>query len=62
MRDEKIARIGDLLAIPFFLLAFAHYSTIREKTWIDYILLCFFAVGMMVDSYLVFSYYQSFLF
>jgi hypothetical protein len=54
------ARVGDMLAIPFFVLALVHYTALPlQKTWVDHLLLLFFATALVVDTTLVAHHYLA---
>ena len=51
---SEIAHYGDMLAIPFFLLAFIYFYKKQNKTSMEYILLAFVLIGLICD--IVFTY------
>jgi len=46
---KNISHIGDILAIPLFLLAIIYFYKINNKTLIEYILLTFSIGGFVLD-------------
>jgi hypothetical protein len=47
---EELARVADILAIPFFLAATLYFLSIRNKTPVEYVLLLFVAAGFVLDT------------
>lgn len=57
---DSIARVGDLFAIPFFIVAFVHYNhVVQKKKVIDKILLLFFLIAAVADIVFVIGSYCS---
>lgn len=50
MNLELLANYGDIIAIPFFLVAFFYFYKIKNKTPTEYILMLFTLIGFMLDS------------
>ena len=55
---ENIIHYSDILAVPFFLLLIIYISNIKNKTMMEYALLCFAIVGLCCD--VLFSIYFLF--
>jgi hypothetical protein len=49
IKKNNISHIGDILAIPFFLLLCIYFYRIENKTPIEYILLLFSISGLILD-------------
>ncbi len=49
MNWKNIDKIGDILAIPFFLLATIYFYNISNKSNIEYLLMLFFISGFILD-------------
>jgi hypothetical protein len=47
---DKISRVADVLAIPFWILLFFYFMTIENKTIVEYILLFFAMMGLALDT------------
>lgn len=56
-RMETLVHIGDILAIPFFLLGFFYFYNIRNRTWTETLLLVFCLVGLLADSIFTWNYF-----
>ena len=52
---STISHLGDILAIPFFILLFIYFYNIENKTPLEYVLLLFSAGGAILDS--IFTYF-----
>lgn len=55
--DIKIIHLGDLLAIPFFLLLTIYFANKPNKTFIEYILLLFCVCGFLADIFFTIQYF-----
>ena len=58
---KKISHYGDILAIPFFALLVIYFYNIKNKSILEYVLLCFSICGFILDilySY-IFFYFNS---
>lgn len=51
---NNISHIGDIFAIPLFLLTFLYFYEIEEKSLVEYILLFFSLSGLLLDSIFTF--------
>ena len=51
----KLVHIGDVLAIPFFLLLTYYFHTMENKTPLEWVLYLFSITGAVIDS--IFTYY-----
>ena len=49
MNWKNIDKIGDVLAIPFFLLASIYFYNIPHKSNLEYLLMLFFISGFILD-------------
>jgi hypothetical protein len=57
--NVTIIRVGDMLAVPFFLLAFIYFYILKTKTSVEYILLIFSAIGFLFDAYFTIRFLQK---
>jgi hypothetical protein len=48
---NNISHYGDILAIPFFLLAFLYFYNKKDKTTVEFLLLYFSLGGLLFDIY-----------
>jgi hypothetical protein len=58
---KKFSHYGDILAIPFFALLVIYFYNIKNKSMLEYVLLCFSICGFILDilySY-IFFYFNS---
>lgn len=46
---NNFSHYGDIIAIPFFAMLVIYFCNIKNKTPIEYILLCFSIVGLLFD-------------
>ena len=46
---ENIIHYSDILAIPFFIVLVVYISSIKNKSLIEYVLLCFAIIGLCCD-------------
>ena len=54
---KNISHYGDILAIPFFALLVIYFYNIKNKSILEYLLLCFSICGFILDilySYIFF--------
>jgi hypothetical protein len=60
---KNISHYGDILAIPFFALLVIYFYNIKNKSILEYVLLCFSICGFILDilySYIFFYFHFSF--
>lgn len=57
LRD--ISHIGDILAIPLFLISIIYFYQIKNKTFIEYILLLFTISGFILDIIFTIVYFKN---
>ena len=55
----RIVHIGDMLAVPFFLLSFIYFYRLKSKSPIEYVLLFFSAIGFLFDAYFTICFLQK---
>jgi len=56
---KNIAHLGDILAIPFFMLTFLYFYKINNKTMIEYLLMLFSFLGGILDILFTYLYYVN---
>jgi hypothetical protein len=56
---QNISHIGDILAIPFFLLLAVYFYKFKNKTIIEYVLLIFAFSGLVLDILFTYNYLTS---
>jgi hypothetical protein len=56
---RDISHIGDILAIPLFLIAIIYFYQIKNKSIIEYILLLFATSGFILDVLFTIQYFNS---
>ncbi len=59
---KKSPHYGDILAIPFFGLLVVYFYNIKDKSKMEYLLLCFSVVGFIMDilyTYMFLFHYNS---
>jgi len=56
---KNIAHLGDILAIPFFLLTFLYFYKIEHKTMLEYLLMLFSFLGGILDILFTYLYYNK---
>ena len=49
MNFNNIDKVGDICAIPFFLLASIYFYKMRNKSNLEYLLMLFFISGFILD-------------
>ncbi len=49
MNFQNLDKIGDILVIPFFLLASIYFYNIPYKSNLEYLLMIFFICGFVLD-------------
>ena len=57
MNTDKLSHIGDIFAIPLFLLSTIYFLNIPNKNVIEYILLLFSFGGFILDIIFTLLYY-----
>jgi hypothetical protein len=55
----NMPHIGDILAIPFFILLFYYFYKIKNKTVIEYILYMFSFFGVLLDVIFTYLYFTK---
>jgi len=53
---ENISHIGDILAIPFFLILFIYFYQLKNKTLLENILMLFALSGFILDVFFTYNY------
>lgn len=48
---ENLDKIGDILAIPFFLLATIYFYNLKNKNYVENLLFMFFIAGFLLDIF-----------
>ena len=48
---NNLVHYGDILAIPFFILSSIYFFRIKNKKIVEYILLIFSVIGVVVDLF-----------
>jgi hypothetical protein len=56
---NNISHIGDILAIPFFILLLHYFYNIENKTVIEYILYMFSFFGFLLDVIFTYLYFTK---
>ncbi len=56
---QNLSHIGDLLAIPFFLLLTVYFYQLKNKTILEYILLLFAVSGFVLDTLFTYDFLTS---
>ena len=56
MDTTQIVHIADILAIPFFILAFVYFYNIKNKSFIEFVLMLFAGVGFVLDTIFTYNY------
>jgi hypothetical protein len=56
---NNISHYGDIIAIPFFLLAVIYFSNIKNRTHIENTLLFFSISGLLFDLFFTFLFLKS---
>lgn len=56
---KNIAHIGDILAIPFFLLSFYYFYSIENRNLLENVLLLFSFGGFIADIIFTYQYISS---
>lgn len=59
MNITNLDKIGDVLAIPFFLLSSIYFYNIVNKTYIEYVLLLFSISGFLLDILFTYIHYSK---
>lgn len=55
---KAIPSVADVLAIPFFLIAFLYVWRIPHKTFVEYVLLLFTGAGFVLDTLFTLSFFN----
>jgi hypothetical protein len=56
---QNLSHIGDILAIPFFLLLTIYLYQLKNKTLLEYILLLFAVSGFVLDTLFTYDFLTS---
>ncbi len=56
---QTLSHIGDILAIPFFLLLTVYFYQLKNKTILEYILLLFAVSGFVLDILFTYNFITS---
>ncbi len=56
---QTLSHIGDILAIPFFLLLTIYFYQLKNKTLLEYVLLLFALSGFVLDSLFTYNFITS---
>jgi hypothetical protein len=56
---KNIAHVGDILAIPFFLLSFYYFYAIENRNMLENVLLLFSFGGFIADIIFTYQYLSS---
>lgn len=56
---QTLSHIGDILAIPFFLLLTVYFYQLKNKTILEYILLLFAVSGFVLDTLFTYDFLTS---
>lgn len=59
MNINNLDKIGDVLAIPFFLLSTIYFYNIDNKSYIEYVLLLFSIAGFLLDILFTYIHYTK---
>lgn len=51
-----LIHLCDVAAIPFFIILIIYFSSIKNKTYVEYLLLLFGIVGLVIDSIFTYKY------
>lgn len=55
---KNISHIGDILAIPFFIITIIYFSKIKNRTFIENIILLFTCTALLFDIFFTFIYFK----
>jgi hypothetical protein len=56
---KNIDRIGDILAIPFFLLLSIYFINIKNKNFLEIILMLFSIIGFFADIFFTYLFFST---
>ena len=56
MDTTQIVHIADILAIPFFIMTFIYFYNIKNKSFIEFVLMLFAGVGFVLDTIFTYNY------
>jgi|TARA_B100001287_G_C22643930_1_gene511613 RsiW-degrading membrane proteinase PrsW (M82 family) len=56
---KNISNIGDIIAIPFFLLLFIYFYKKKNKSNIEKLLLLFASGGFLADIYFTYNHFNQ---
>ena len=56
MNISQFVHIADILAIPFFIMSFIYFYNIKNKSFIEFVLMLFAGVGFVLDTIFTYNY------
>ncbi len=59
LNKENMSHIGDILAIPFFLLLIIYFYQKKTPTQLEQLFLLFAIAGFALDSYFTYIYFYT---
>lgn len=59
MNINKFSRCADFLAVPFWVLLGIYFLQIKQKSYMEYVLLIFSLTGLVADVFFSINYFSS---